>query len=315
VKHVDVPHLGRSIKLGGRTRPAHRVRLHLRDYLRHAALPAPPAEVDYSALAASALAQVYLNDQLGDCVVAGLMHLQGVWTGNANGGAPFIATPDQVVAAYGAIGGYKAGDESTDQGCDEQTALNYAQQTGVGDGVKFAGWCAVDGTNPEEIKQAVSLFEGGLMFGIALPDAWINPFPSAPGFVWDAAGDPDPNNGHAIVGAGFNDRGVLVSTWGLSGDGSQGCGRASGIVTWAAVAKYATQSGGGELYVALSPDQIANGQAKTPNGIAWDELVADFRALAGQQPAPANAPAPTPAAMLSLADAQTALAAGWPQSA
>lgn len=305
MKYISVPHLGKSMKLGGRTRPTHRVRLHLRDYLRHAALPAPPSAADYSSLAASALAQVYLNDQLGDCVIAGLMHLQGVWTGNANGGAPFIATPDQVVAAYGAIGGYKPGDGSTDQGCDEVTALNYAQQTGVGDGAKFAGWCAVDGANPDEIKQAVSLFEGGLMFGVALPDAWINPFPSASGFVWDVAGAPDPNNGHCIVGVGYTSQGVLVSTWGLLG-----------IVTWAAVAKYATQSGGGELYVALSPDQVANGANKAPNGFAWTELVSDFQALAGQQPAPAPStpPAPAPNVSLTLEQATAALAAGWPAS-
>lgn len=307
MRSVHVPHLGLSMKLG-RVRPANRMRLHLRDYLRAVALPAPPSSVDYSSLAKSALAQIYKNDVWGDCVIAGIMHLIGVWTGNANNGSPFIATDAQVQDAYTKIGGFDPNNPTaTDQGCDEVTALNFCQQTGVGDGVKFSGWTAVDGTNQTEIQQAVSLFEGGLMFGIALPDAWISPFPSASGFVWDVAGDPNPNNGHCIVGVGYTAQGVLISTWGLIG-----------TITWAAIAKYATQSGGGELYTALSPDQVAAGQAKAPNGVAWDDLLGDFNAIAGAQPLPAPGPN-TPPATLTLVQAQQAAAQGlanaWPVGA
>jgi hypothetical protein len=218
---------------------------------------------------------VYLNDQLGDCVIAGLMHLQGVWTANATPGSPFIATDDQVIAAYTAIGGYIPGDPSSDNGCNEQTALNYAQQTGVGDGTKLAGYTAIDATNQTEVQQAISLFEGGVMFGIALPDAWVNPFPSAAGFVWDVVGDPDPNNGHCVVGVGYTATGVIISTWGLLG-----------TITWAAMAKYAVQAAGGELWAAFSPDQIAKGQVTAPNGLAWQDMLSDFAAIAGTQPAP-----------------------------
>ncbi|HYM54136.1 MAG TPA: hypothetical protein VES97_02155 [Solirubrobacteraceae bacterium] len=300
---VLVPHLGVSMKLG-RLRPLNRLRLHARDYLRHAQLPPPPPSVDWSPSATSALAQVYLNDQLGDCVIAGLMHLVGVWTGNASGGAPFIATPDQVVAAYSAIGGYVPGQASTDQGCDEQVALNYAQQVGLADGTKFAGSFAVDATNQLECQQVISLFEGGVMFGVALPDAWISPFPSAAGFTWDVAGPPNPSNGHCVVGVGYTAAGILISTWGLVG-----------TMTWAAVAKYAVQASGGELYAALSPDQVAKGQAAAPNGLAWADLQADFDALAARQPLPPPQPAPGPATV-TLEQAQMwaaqGLADSWP---
>jgi hypothetical protein len=293
---------GKSFKLGRLTPKTH-VRMHLKDYLRLKDLPTPPTSVDWSSNAAAALAQMYLNDQLGDCVIAGLMHLQGVWTGNANPGQPFIATDAQVIAAYSAIGGYVPGDAATDQGCDESTALQYAQTTGVGDGTKFAGSAGIDGTNQLECQQALSLFEGGVMFGIALPDAWVNPTPSASGFTWDVAGDPDPENGHCVVGVGYSADGIIISTWGMLG-----------TITWAAVAKYATAGGGGELWAALSPDQIATGQAKAPNGLDWGALQSDFQLIAGATPAPAPTPDPTPTpAGPTLAQAQQACAAALQQ--
>ena len=37
-----------------------------------------------------------------------------------------------------------------------------------------------------------------------LPDGWISPFPSSAGFVWDVAGDPNPDNGHGFGGGGYD---------------------------------------------------------------------------------------------------------------
>ena len=79
---------------------------------------------------------------LGDCVIAGGYHVEAVWTGNA--GQLFTATDAQIVADYGAIGGYVPGDPSTDNGCDEQTAFNYWTKTGFANGTTLAGWLAVD---------------------------------------------------------------------------------------------------------------------------------------------------------------------------
>jgi hypothetical protein len=74
----------------------------------------------------AALAQVYANDSLGDCVIADIAHVVGVFTGGA-GPEPFIYTRDQIITIYSAIGGYNPADPSTDQRCDEQTALNYGK--------------------------------------------------------------------------------------------------------------------------------------------------------------------------------------------
>ncbi len=251
----------------GRKRPAHRVRLHLRNYLALAELPTPPEAVDYSAAAMTALQRIYRNDQLGDCVIAGGYHVVGVATGNA--GDLFLATDDQITADYEKIGGYKPGDESTDNGCDEQTAFEKWQADGFANGTKLVGAVAVDATSPTELKQGIDLFEN-CFFGIELPDAWINPFPSATGFVWDVAGEPNPENGHCIVGVGYNSTGIQIATWGIIG-----------TITWAAVAKYAAPTSGGEVYILLTPDQIDKAKGKAPCGLTWDQLLSDFDALAG----------------------------------
>jgi hypothetical protein len=259
----------------GRKRPVARCpRLSLKNSLMKG-IPSPPAKCDYSTKASAALSQVYLNNSLGDCVIAGMAHVVGVLTGNA-GSKPVIYTNQQIIALYGAIGGYKPGVPSTDQGCDEQTALNFWENDGapIGSTHKIAGWMSIDGTNPEEFRTALWLFEN-LYFGLELPDTWVNPTPSRSGFVWDTAGQPDPNNGHCVVGVGYNAKGVTIATWGMTG-----------LMTNAAIAKYATMAGGGELYAVISQDGINKAVQKAPTGFDWSQLVADFDSMSGRPPTP-----------------------------
>jgi hypothetical protein len=296
----------------GRKRPvALGPHFRLRNYLRATIAP-PPVAVDYSAPALSVLQNIYGNDTLGDCVIAGGYHVTGVETGNA--GDLFTATQAQIIADYGAIGGYVPGDPSTDNGCDEPTALNYWTQTGFANGTKLLGWLAVDGTNAAELMQALYLFEN-LYFGIELPDAWVSPMPSGPGFVWDVAGDPDPQNGHCVIGYKYNASGIGIDSWGLVDGNGNG-----GTLTFPAIAQYCVQSAGGAVYVLLSPDQLAKGQAKAPNGVAWTDLIADFDSMGGSvSPAPTPAPAPSPGpapaptppgSLVTLAQAQAMAASG-----
>ena len=268
VKHVIHPVSGKKFHLG-RNRPKVRgPRLSLQNYLGRT-LPAAPATVDYTGPASAALSQIYLNDQLGDCVIAGMAHVEGVLTGNA--GDEFVYTDEQITALYSAIGGYVPGDSSTDQGTDEQTALNYWQQTGAPAGEhNITGWLSVDGTNADEVRAALWLFEN-LVFGIELPDAWVNPMPSASGFTWDVAGAADQQNGHCFIGAGYDANGITIDTWGMLG-----------TLTFAAVAAYATGNGAGELYTVISKDGIAKATQKAPNGFDFTQLLADFQAIGGK---------------------------------
>jgi hypothetical protein len=265
---------GATFRLG-RNRPIARgPRLRLSRYLTRAVpLPLPALPIDYSPAADAALQQAYLNDRLGCCVIAGMAHVVGVLTGNANAGVSTIYTSDEIVAQYGAIGGYKPGDPATDQGCDEQTALSYWTEKGfpdaAGNAHKIAGWLAVDGHDIAELQSAVWLFEN-LVFGIELPDAWINPMPAGDGFVWDVAGDPNPENGHCFVGYGATQSGILIDSWGMEG-----------TITYPAIKKYATTAGSGELYCVISRDGMSKAWGKCPAGVNFTQLVADFDAIGG----------------------------------
>jgi len=240
-------------------------------------LPAPPPTCDYSAKATTALSEMYLNNELGDCVIAGIGHVVGVMTGNV--GNQFLYSNNQIIALYSAIGGYVPGEPSTDRGCDEQTALNYWQHNGAPAGSnQIAGWISVNGADPSEYRTALWLFEN-LYFGLELPNKWINPFPSAPGFIWDVAGPPVPTNGHCVVGVGYTPKGVTICTWGMLG-----------LMTDAAIAKYATTAGAGEVYTVVSQDAINKAAAKAPNGFDWSQLIADFDSMGGSVSPPSSAP-------------------------
>src|SRR6202142_3971073 len=93
----------------GRTRPPHKRMMRLSEYRTAVPLPAPPATCSYAPKASTALSEMYLNDQLGDCVIAGMAHLAGVFSGNA-GIPPVVFTAEQITGLYSAIGGYVPGD-------------------------------------------------------------------------------------------------------------------------------------------------------------------------------------------------------------
>jgi hypothetical protein len=242
-------------------------RFSLRNYLMRG-IAAPPPACDYSKAAAAALSNIYENDKLGDCVIAGIGHVVGVLTAGA--GKCFVYTNQQIITLYSAIGGYIPGDPSTDRGCDEVTALNYWENNGAPVGQnKIAGWLAVNALDPTEWRTALWLFEN-LYFGMELPDAWINPMPGASGFIWDTAGAPDPNNGHCVVGVGYTAKGVTIDSWGMTG-----------LITDAAIAKYATPKTHGDLYTVVSQAGISKATQKAPNGFDWSQLIADFDSMGG----------------------------------
>ena len=94
--------------------------------------------------------------------------------------------------------------------------------------------------------------------------------PSKPGFTWDVAGPPNPDNGHCVVGVGYSNKGVKICTWGMLG-----------TLTDEAVEKYATTTGSGELYTVISQDAINKATQKAPAGFDWSQLIADFNSMGG----------------------------------
>ena len=278
-----------------RVTPQH---FRLSNYLK-AGLPAAPTSSDFTPKGGSVLRDVLGNDQYGCCVLSGGGHLVGTETGNA--GALFPVTTAEVLAQYTAITGFNPNDPSTDQGTNISDALTYWKTKGTVNGTKILGSLSVDPTNKAEVQAAMWLFEN-LIFGVALPDAYVTPFPNADGFVWDV-GTPNPNNGHCFLGVGHTTAGIMIDTWGLFG-----------TFTYAAIAALCSSKDGGELYVVLTPDQIAKAATKAPNGVDWSSIIADFDSIGGNVPIPAPAPTPPAPAPAPGTPVTAAQATSWAQS-
>jgi hypothetical protein len=303
MKHVFAPHLGHDVRIGGRKIPrvAHTT-LKFKHLVRTEGVVAPPPSLDFTPQSLTVQRNIELNDQLGDCVIAGRAHRIGLITGAA--GTVFAYTQDQVLKEYERIGGYVPGDSNTDQGCDMTIAAEDGVKTGYADGSKDVGFVTVDASNKNEVMTAFYLLENGDL-GLALPDAWINPFPDKDDVVWDVAGAPDPENGHCVQVVGYDaTKGVRINTWGLFL-----------WVTWPALAKYAVAKGMGELIVHANADQIAKATAKSPEGFDWATVVQFFdTSLGGTAPLPPAplppAPTPGPGGGVTLAQAEAAVVAG-----
>jgi hypothetical protein len=225
---------------------------------------------------------MYLNDQLGDCVPAGLAHVKGVLVANQPASPP-ILTDAQIDTIYESCG-YVPGNPSTDNGCEVLQTIDWWMANGIPSGTtpKPVGVLAVDPTNQNEVMLAIWLF-GNLVIGIDLPDAWITPFPSASGFTWDVAGAPDPDNGHCPPGIDYTAQGMVISTWGMTG-----------TMTWAAVSYYLAAAQGGEAYVVITQDSLNTATGLAPDGYDWAQMVAYFNSLGGNVTPPTPAPPPTP---------------------
>lgn len=283
---VFAPHLGRHVKFGLRPRAPGTVHLHFSDFVCHSKMPAIPSVFDFSPKAAVPLADIYGNDNLGDCAIAMMFHAAAVFTANATGVAYHVALA-QIIAAYSKVGGYVPGDPSTDNGCMLSDVFNYWKTVGLPNGEKILGVISINASNWNDVMASGFLFENHC-FGVGLPDHYVNPFPAGSGFTWGKAGPSIPNNGHAFLGCGGvasgANAGVKIDTWGLLG-----------TFTPDAIAAYAGPSGGGEMYSVITNDMIAKGQAKAPNGVAWGDLIAAFDQMGGTVPVP-PAPVPVPPA-------------------
>lgn len=280
---VFAPHLNHNIKLGGRIRPRYTMPcLYLETYLK--GLPPIPDEWDGTAEAQASIVNPLLNTQRGDCVIAAGYHIEGVETGNADGGKPFVPTDPQVIADYSAIGGFDPNNpEATDNGCVIQNALGYWQQKGFCNGTKLAGYVRMNAANTALVKAACYLFGGSLQLGLELPDSFVNPFPTGNGFLW-STGTPDPQNGHSIAAPGYStsNNAMRIVTWGLTG-----------WLTLPGLSKLCVEQSGGELWLLITPDQINRASMRAPNHLDWPQLCLDFHKFGGpfttSRPAPLSA--------------------------
>lgn len=270
----------RPVKLGRRKPVARPLVPRLSAYFQgfSAATP-PPASVDYSAKAKAAIAQVYGNDQAGDCVIAGKTHAVGVWSGNDTG-TPVIGSTSEALSEYHRLCG------PGDNGCVITDVLDAMKSGGLSVGGQrrtIDGYVALNPADPDQVKVALIVF-GGFTIGFNVPNSWMgrNAYDGA---VWDDPGFFIPVGGHDMRAVGYNATGVQFATWGFVV-----------TMTWKALADSRIVD---EAYVELSPEWYGSDKL-APSGIDADGLRADLAKIGSgdlpdwQPPAPEPTPTPNP---------------------
>lgn len=204
----------------------------------HAALPPIPPKWDWSRDAG--LEDVYENETLGDCTIAGMAHAFDIESLVETGKE--VHFPDKaIITAYSGACGFdpaaplvKDPDTGemvnpTDQGGSELDVLKYMRATGLvgpdGASRKVKAYRFVDPKNQEHWTAANYLF-GGSYLGIVLP-AFVEPL-MGPGHDWAWPTNPSkddlkPLGGHAVWQVAYDrtvkDRndpaGATISTWGM----------------------------------------------------------------------------------------------------
>jgi hypothetical protein len=219
-----------------------------------AELPPPPAAVDYTKGGKSW--GEMLNDELGDCTIAGLGHAIQVWTINASKEA--TVGDDTILSTYESWCGYDPSNPATDQGGVELYVLKDFKAKGLA-GHTLDAFAAVLPANQEHVKQAINLFTG-LYIGLDVPAYIMPPNGDVPTF-WKLA--PDKNNasigGHCVYVTGYDAEGVNFISWGSNYK-----------MGWGWWAKFVD-----EAYALISKDYIeASGNA--PSGFDMDALETDL---------------------------------------
>ena len=269
------PTLPPSPKTGLNLATLHKPTLKLSDYI-HAQLAKPPAAVSrpHPGFAWGMLA----NDTIGDCVIAMMLHSIEDFHLDAGTPAPAFTDAD-AISIYSAITGYVPGDPSTDRGTDEGAAMRYWEHPGLNtaDAGKhtIVATVAVNTSDLNECRIAIDEFVD-LQIGIALPT-------TAQGQTeWTVVGDgktghsaPGSWGGHGIPYREYDAETFKCVTWG-----------AELLLTVPFHQDYAQ-----EAHVIVTKEMLSN-TGVGPSGVAWDELIADIKALPRQRDAgdPAGAP-------------------------
>lgn len=228
-----------------------------------------PATCDWSQTSPHVLKRMYLNDRYGICVLSSRYHQIGFMTGSDAKAPGLEGTDAECYAAYQSACG------RGDNGCNMSAVNQYQQRVGLevaGRVHKSRGSASVDHTNKELVKAAIYA-GGGINIGMNLPNAW---YQSADGSVWDVT-NTGIVGGHEVQGYGYNEKGVLISTWG-----------GSRTITWAA---FQSSRWVDEVYVTLTPDWYGEDKL-APNGIDVAGLEAAFAAISGGNVPPLPDPVP-----------------------
>ena len=232
---------------------------HLSTYLP--VLPKTPPTGDWGK-AVKALSEPWgmdLNDEIGDCGVAGISHAQKLWIANSVG-KRFQYTDADIIKTYSALSEYDPKTGANDNGIALISGLKYWQKIGF-NGHKIDAYVKVDATNQARVNAALYLF-GCLYAGIGLPITAQEQV----GKIWTVTdtslrGDAAPYawGGHCVLLTAWGDKYKCI-TWGEEQ-----------FLDDQFLGTYAD-----ELWVPLSLDFFTKDHL-TPVGLKYSQLLADLK--------------------------------------
>lgn len=238
---------------------------YVRGPLRVAGLP--PANGDINRCTEVPSWQMFGNDSVGDCVEAMMLHADIAMSVYA--GRPVAYHDSYGIELYSDITGYVPGDESTDNGTDIQTALEYWKTTGLTatDGTvhKIAGYAQFGNPADEVLLAQVLEVFGCVLVGVSLQQDQEDQFGA--GEPWSyVPGDP-------FIGG----HGITLQRRSVGGTG------VLHYITWGAEQKarrnfqwHCAGQGNGEAWAVVTEDWItANGDSIS--GLDLEQLLSDLQ--------------------------------------
>jgi hypothetical protein len=169
-----------------------------------AALPRPPASVDWGGSVTSW--PMDGNDRYGDCTVAAAAHLMQSWNAQT-GQKDTVPTEQQVVDTYLQLSG------GQDTGLVESQVLHAWQTTGLW-GNRIVAYAPVNVHALVAIRQSIALF-GGVFAGIQVPANAQQQFQAGKPWMLEPGWQDQPIvGGHAVPLLGYDAQGLHCVTWG-----------------------------------------------------------------------------------------------------
>jgi hypothetical protein len=169
-----------------------------------ASLPAPAGAVGYQRLVPSGGWPVALNNQLGDCTIAGVDHLFQAHAAEVKVWYPYPGDPVVRSTYFGLTGGLDAGLQLTD-----------VIRQGATDGLfghKIVGAAAIHAQDVTALKQTID-FWGAAYAAVTLPRSAQQQF-HGDGSVWSPVPGSPIEGGHCITHVGYDNQFVYTVTWG-----------------------------------------------------------------------------------------------------
>lgn len=241
--------------------------LMLAAYIDKAVLPTPPETFTSAEVVQDGEWGMLLNDQLGDCVPAGISHAQLV-LGRLGEHHPEFGE-HSVLAAYEEWGGYVPGDPSTDEGTDMRVAAKQWQRKGILDNHsqyhRSGAYLWLEPGNLEELFLASFIFKNGII-GYQLPRSAMEEFDAAEAErrrpIWDYDASSPIEGGHCVPGFGRVAELFDSVSWG------------SRVGVSGAFIENYMDSG----FTVVSSSMLG-ADGETPEGLDHEKLIADLKQL------------------------------------